>query len=113
MKVSEMFPSRYLTGSDLRGPVQVTIAGVEKQEVYRQGEGQTEIYVLFCERASKGVVLNKTLARQISQALGSDDTADWAGKQIILFSQNLKVGGEPVTAIRARAAQPQGEPSGQ
>lgn len=111
MKVGEMFPSKYLKGSDLTGPVTVTIAGIEKAELYRPGEGKTTAWVLYCERASKGIILSRPLAAGIAQALGSDETNDWPGRQIVLYPQPMRVGGRDLVAIRARAAKNGSDPS--
>jgi hypothetical protein len=59
-------------------------------------------YVLYCEKATKGVVLGKELAHQIAEAVGIDDTDRWPGKKIILYPEQMTVAGERVTAIRAR-----------
>jgi hypothetical protein len=103
MKVNEMFPSRYLKGCDLSGPVTVTIASVEPAEFYRPGEGKVLGYVLYCEKASKGVVLSKPLAVGISKALGEDDTDNWTGRQVVLYPQAMRVAGIDRIAIRGRA----------
>jgi len=52
----------------------------------------------------KGIIFCKTLAKQISEALGSENTNDWTGKRIVLFPQKLMVAGAQRVAIRARSA---------
>lgn len=103
MKVSDMFPSKYLRGCDLSGPVTVTIAGIRAERLYRPGKGEVEAWVLFCEKASKGVVLSKTLADQIAAALESEDTDNWPGKPVVLYPESITVAGRRVLAVRARA----------
>lgn len=104
MKVGEMFPSKYATGEELRGPVTVTIKGIEAERMYKPGTGEITGYVLYTQEGKKGVVLSRPLARQISQALGSDDTDNWPGKKITLYPQPMTVAGVARVAIRARAA---------
>lgn len=104
MKVGEMFPSRFLKGADLGAPVTVTIAGVKAEQMYKPGKGEITGWVLYCEKASKGIVLSRALAMSISEALGADDTDQWTGRQIVLYPQKMRVGGRDLVAIRARAA---------
>ena len=111
MNVNDLFPSKYLKGADLKGPVTVTIAKVQPESMYKPGEGQTTGYVLYCEKASKGVILSRPLAMGIAQALGETDTDKWPGRQVTLYPQPMTVAGVARVAIRARAAngQPKAE----
>lgn len=104
MKLREMYPSRYATGEDLGGkPVAMTILGVVA-ELMRPGPGQPEKekFVIYFQGAKKGVVLSRTLARQIARAVGSDDTEAWTGKKVTLIPEPMTVGGEPRIAIRVQ-----------
>ena len=103
MNVNQMFPSKYLKGAELAGPVTVTIANIRKERTYKPGEGQADIFVLYCEKATRGVVLSKPLALSISQALQEPDTDKWTGQQVVLFPQPMTVAGRDLVAIRARA----------
>lgn len=102
MKVEDMFPSRFLKGESLSGPVTVTIAGVKAEEMYKPGKGEVTGWVLYCERGSKGIVLSKALAMGIAEALGSDETTDWTGRQVVLYPQQMRVAGRDLVAIRAK-----------
>lgn len=104
MDVNQMFPSKYVKGSELAGPVTVTISSIRKERSYKPGEGQTEIFVLYCERTKRGVVLTKPLAFSIAEALGEPDTDKWTGRAVVLYPQPMSVAGQQVTAIRARSA---------
>ncbi len=103
MNVNDMFPSKYLSGADMTGPIIVTIAGVKIEKAFKPGEGNTNIYVLQCEKATKGIVLNKTLAHQIAVIAGSLVTDDWRGKKVVLYPEPMNVAGRDVVAIRARS----------
>lgn len=107
MDINQMFPSKYLKGSELPGPVTVTIANIRKERTYKPGEGQTDIYVLICEKATRGVVLTKPLAFSIAEALGEPDTDKWTGRAVTLYPQAMTIAGRAITAIRARATIPQ------
>jgi hypothetical protein len=48
----------------------------------------------------KGLVLNKTNANMIVEIAGSDETEDWEGVQIVLYSTRVDFQGRRVDAIR-------------
>jgi hypothetical protein len=101
MKIGDVFPSNYLKASDLNGSaVPVTIDHVAIEPVGREKEARPVIYFVG---KSKGVVLNKTNARKIVEIAGSDDTEDWAGVQIVLFSAMVEFQGDTVESIRVKA----------
>jgi hypothetical protein len=104
MKVDDMFPSKYLHGSDIKAEITVTIAKVAPEKMHNPRKGEITGFVLYVERGSKGIVLGKELANQIADALNIDDTDHWPGKKIILYPEQMTVAGERVTAIRARSA---------
>lgn len=110
MKVDEMFPTRFLTGFDLGGRVvMVTIAAIKPEEMRdpRTFEDVTRFVVYFKgSKTGKGLILNKTVARQIAAILKDDETNNWIGKQIALFPEDIKVAGEDHIAIRAQAVHP-------
>lgn len=104
MNVNQMFPSKYVSGSDLDPEgVKVTIVTVRQEKMMRPGTGEVDGWVLVCENARRGVVLSGALARQIAEAVGSYETDDWPGKSVVLFPVDMVVYGRSVTAIRARA----------
>lgn len=106
MKVSEMFPRRYATGEDLQGKaVTLTIARVAQEEMRPQaGAPPVKKHVVYFKGAVKGVILSRTLAYQIADAVGDEDTAAWPGKRVTLYPVPLQVAGQNRVAIRARPA---------
>ena len=103
MNVNDMFPSKYLRGSDLKAPVTVTIAKVISEGMYKPGNGMVNGWVLFVEKGSKGIVLGKTLATQIAKILNEPNTDAWEGKSITLYPEPMNIAGKPITGIRAQA----------
>lgn len=102
MNINESFPSNYLKASDLgTGQPVVTIKAVEHEPVGRDREMKA---VLYFEGKDKGVVLNKTNAKKITDLVGSPETEDWAGFKIRLFATTTEFGGETVECIRVKAA---------
>lgn len=101
MNINESFPSNYLKASDLgtSEPV-VTIERVEHEAVGRDKEMKA---VLYFEGKDKGIVLNKTNAKKITELIGSPETEDWVGFKIRLFATTTEFGGETVECIRIKA----------
>ena len=98
MKITDEFPSKYLRADDLGGrEVKVIMANVEREKL-----GTDMKPVLYFKGKEKGVVLNKTNANTISDAYG-DETEDWFGQEIILFSVMADFQGKVGPAIRCRA----------
>jgi hypothetical protein len=105
MNVNDMFPKKYASGLDLQGrAVNVTIAGISKEQMHPPGAGTVEKYVLYFKETGRGVVLTKTLAEQIAAAVGHDETDQWTGKRITIYPEEIKVAGAVRLVIRARAA---------
>lgn len=101
--IDEMFPSKFLRGGELEDPVTVTIESVQQEEVWNTSNGKEKKWVLRVKGGTKGVIMSKTLAEQISTIIGSEDSKDWIGHKIVLFPIQIKVAGEMKTGIRARA----------
>lgn len=98
MKVSEeFFPSTYVKASDLNGKeLTLTMANVEREKL-----GDDLKPVLYFKGAKKGLVLNKTNTNAIGDAYG-DDSDDWFGQPIILFTAQVEYAGKLGPAIRVR-----------
>ena len=106
MKLSQMFPRRYATGEDLQGKaITLTIASITREKMHPQPNSpEVEKWVMYFKEARKGVVLNRPLAYQVGEFLGSEETDEWIGKRITIYPQPMTVAGRKVVAIRARAA---------
>lgn len=101
MKVSDAFPSNYIAASDLDGNnVTVTMKSVELEKV-----GDDNKPVVYFKGKAKGLILNKTNAKNIATVYG-DDMDDWEGQEIVLFPAMVDFQGKTVEAIRVRAPQP-------
>jgi hypothetical protein len=105
MNIDQAFPSQYLKASDLAGnqPI-VTIERVEFEPVGQKKEMKP---ILYFAGKDKGMVLNKTNAKNIANLVGSGETDEWVGFRIKLYSANVEFQGESVESIRVKAAGPQ------
>lgn len=98
MRISSAFPSDYIKASDLEGrKFRVKIATVKMERL-----GDDEKPILYFVGAKKGMVLNKTNAKKISEVYG-EETKDWVGAEIILFEAMVDFKGDTVPAIRVSA----------
>src|SRR4030067_922138 len=106
MKLSQMYPRRYATGEDLKGQsVSLTITKVTQEKMHPQPNApEVERSVIYFKETQKGVILSRTLAYQIGEAVGDEETDHWIGKRVTLYPQPMKARGKRVTAIRARSA---------
>ena len=108
--INDAFPSNYLKASDLGGAQPtVTIDRVEFEPVGREREMKPIVYF---EGKEKGIVLNKTNAKNIANLVGSFQTEEWVGFRIRLYATNVEFQGETVEAIRIKAAPPNGNGAG-
>ncbi len=108
MKVSEMFPSKYVRAVDLPAgrDVLTTIDSIDMVQI--EGEDDLKPCVYF-RGAKKGLVLNKTNALVLAQAYGDDSTA-WLYKPVALFATTTQFGGKLVPCVRLRVPPPPAPP---
>lgn len=102
MKISSAYPSKYVKSSDLGGrTITVTIDRVLVENV---GGDQAEEHkpVLYFQGKEKGLVLNKTNAESIAYVHG-DETDNWVGKQIELFTMMVSYNNRMTPGLRVRA----------
>lgn len=92
-KVSTLFPSRFLKGSDLAGlEVPVTIHKVLMEKAYnRKTNKEEQVLVVYFAGKQKGVIVKKERCSDIAAITGSDDTDGWIGKKLIMFTQKRKM----------------------
>lgn len=104
MKISQMFPSQYASAADLGGKeVALEIAGIKTETVHRE-KGEENVFVLYFKGATKGIILSRRLAMEISAAVGSDDTDHWAGKRIAIYPTQTRAFGKVFDVFGARPA---------
>ena len=99
MKVSDAYPSKWLKSDDVGDrTIAATIADVRQEEV-----GDQLKLVAYFEGSTKGMVLNRTNADSIKDLYG-DDTEDWVGERIALYTTMVNFQGKSTKSIRVRAA---------
>jgi len=104
MQLNEIFPKRYASAEELQGKeVTLTIARVVPEKM-RVGPKAPEVqkFVVYFREARKGVVMGKSLAYQLAEVLGSEETNDWPGKVVTLAPVQMDVAGRKVLTFQAR-----------
>lgn len=103
-KISEMLPSSYLkqTDFDESGAI-VSVASVAQKNVAREDEPLEMKWLVHFNEFEKAMVLNTTNINALAKACGSDDTDDWAGKEVIVYvDPTIAYGGKIVGGLRIR-----------
>lgn len=104
MKISAMMPSSYLKKEDVPTPALVTISRFTHENLAQDGQPKDEKWVMHFNEFDRGLVMNPTNLQLAALALGSDDTDDWLGRQIVLYTDpNVSFGGKLVGGLRLRA----------
>lgn len=103
MKIGQMMESKFLKKEDCEPPKLVTIRGFSQQNAGRDDSPEMKWTMSFIEM-SKPMVMNSTNLQLCAQALGTDETNDWIGKQIVLYNdQTVQFQGKLIGGIRIRA----------
>ena len=98
------FLSSYLKADDIKDPQVVTIAKTLAEEIGRDDTKESKLVVYFKE-IEKGVVLNKTGIRTLSELFGSEDSDKWIGKKVTLYNdRNVMFQGKRCGGIRFKSA---------
>lgn len=113
MKVSQLFPSKFVKAADLGGrPVTLTIAKLVVEELGHGAEKERKP-VLYFAKATKGLVLNRTNGMTIAGLYG-DESDEWTGKRITIYPTKVRAFGAMQDCIRVREeipAEPRPQPT--
>ncbi len=111
-RVSEMLESKYLKKEDVgEDGVICTVSGFERVNVAMDDQPPEHKWVMRLKEFEKPMVLNSTNLQLCEKAFGSDNTDDWMGKKIIVYSDpNIAFGGKLVGGIRVKSTRTAGPP---
>ncbi len=102
-KISEMRESKFLKKEDVGAGALMTIAGCDRYNVAKEGADEELKWCLTFHGHDKPLVLNSTNIQLCAQIFGSEDTDDWIGKQIVLYTDpTIMYAGKVVGGIRVR-----------
>lgn len=101
--ILDVFPSKFLKAHELLGKAPtVTIERVAFEQVRGRVAVETKAVVYF-RGHTKGLLLNKTNARSITQIARSAVTEDWPGVAVTLYATTATFGKEVHNVIRVKA----------
>lgn len=105
-KTKDMLPSNYLKQADFDQDYIVTVRKIEQKNIAMEGKPADMKWLAHFDEFDKPMVLNSTNIQLMEKATGSDDTDDWLGKEIIVYTDpNVSFGGELVGGLRIKKAQ--------
>lgn len=106
MKVGDLRNSRFLTKEEVSPPKRVTIVDCKQLNVALDSEPPELKWCLIFKETKKPMVLNHTNGQLLEAELGSDDSKDWLGKQIVLWNDpSVGFGGKRTGGIRVKITQ--------
>jgi hypothetical protein len=99
-RLNEIYGGNYLKAEDIAGKeINVVIEDVTITEMDDKKKA-----VLHFKGKDKTLLCNVTNANMLEELLGSDDTDDWVGKRICLYTCKVDFQGKRVLAIRIKEA---------
>lgn len=99
-RVSQLFPSKWLSAADLPHPVTTTISAAKLQELRQQDGSMEWKLVITFEKATKQWILNRTQASALADALG-DMYGDWPGARVKLAAGRASNGKDTIVVVEA------------
>ena len=102
------FPTRFLSGEEVLGvAVDLVIKEVKKEMAYSPTTKKKEpVIVVYFEGKERGVRLGKERATELKEVTGSDNTDNWIGKKVCMFTQKKEAFKKVLSVIHFRASSP-------
>lgn len=109
VKIGKVYSSKFLKAADIDEmadeATQTAIVAIDRVEMEEIGQDQQQKPVVYFRDIEPGLVLNKTNAGTLAKLLG-DETDEWSGKKVGLFTTEVDYAGQQVLAIRVRLKLP-------
>lgn len=104
MKQNDAFPSTYLKAEDFAEgeEKELAISKVTLEEMTARDQSKENKPVLHFKDFDKQIVVNATNWKRIVQVTGQDDSDNWTGKKITLYTEIVDAFGEMKPAIRVK-----------
>lgn len=105
--ISEMRESKFLKKEDVGRGALGTIESCVRMNVAKEGADPELKWCLTFSDIDKPLVLNQTNIQLCAKIIGSEDTDQWPGKRIVLYTDpNVSFQGKLIGGIRVRAPKP-------
>lgn len=99
-----MIPSKFLKKEDVDPPKLVTIKAMRQANVAMDDQPEELKWTVLFKELDKPMVLNSTNIQLLVKALGTDETDDWVGKQVVVYNDpNVSFAGKITGGVRIRA----------
>jgi hypothetical protein len=109
-KTSEMRESKFLKQGDVGNGTLLTVRSCEPHNVAKEGAEPENKWCLSFEESDKPLVLNSINIQLCERIFASDDTDDWVGKRIVLYTDpTISFQGKVTGGIRVRAPKQQNQ----
>lgn len=104
MKATAMIPSKFLKKEDVDPPKLVTIKAMRQANVAMDDQPEELKWTVLFKELDKPMVLNSTNIQLLVKALGTDETDEWVGKQVVVYNDpNVSFAGKITGGVRIRA----------
>lgn len=111
-RTSDMRESKFLKQADVGRGALGTVEGCVQMNVAKEGADPEMKWCLTFAEIDKPLVLNSTNIQLCEKLFGSDNTDDWHGKQVVLYTDpNVSYQGKLVGGIRVRAPKVSAKPA--
>lgn len=103
--ISQMKTSNFLSRGDVaNGPILGLMLNVAQENVAMKGQPEELKWCLNFSNIEKPLVLNQVNMQLIAKIVGSENTDDWTGKQIVIYDDpTITFGGRVTGGLRVRA----------
>jgi hypothetical protein len=95
----DIYGSRFLAATDLKGAVTATIERIEYEQFTRPNQPTRTKAVAYFRNGKKGMVINKTNAATMASAFGKK-FPDWVGKRVTIKPETTTFAGKPTQGLR-------------
>jgi hypothetical protein len=100
-KVSDIYPSKWVTAADLGGRPRVLVIEAVSIEPVRQRDGSMQRKpVIRFRGATKRWIVNKTQAMALAEICGTDEIEQWVGHTVQLFPSTANNGQQTIDVRR-------------
>ena len=98
MDIKQAFPGTYFKAADFSDKEEMFVIADGSMETLADGEKK---FVLRFEECQQALICNKTNAFALAEAFG-DETEQWVGKTIILYSARVQGPGGLTNGVRIK-----------
>jgi hypothetical protein len=104
MKLNDAFPSTYLKAEDFTDgeEKELTITKLTIEEMTARDQSKEQKPVLHFKEVDKSIVVNATNWKRIVTVTGAEDSDNWVGKKVTLYTEIVDAFGEMKPAIRVK-----------